>query len=186
MLSQLDPLKEVPEVGTIIRREDSSLRVSFPVKFDLAGSWRMDLGLPSLLYDRMYSAISCLAYDTSVFEKASNNEEEFILQGTELQDVLLDAFRDRSSPDTSESVEHAVTVPSSPDDLSLKDTGAFGDDQRIVSWVKRHMASPPIRMDCDPPIDLNESQMRAMAAMIGRRISLIQGVRVFIRFFNAL
>jgi hypothetical protein len=31
-------------------------------------------------------------------------------------------------------------------------------------------------MDGDPPINLNDSQRKAMATMIGQRISLIQGV----------
>ena len=144
----------------------------------------MDLGYPNLMYDRMRSAVSFLAYDPSVFEQASSASEEFILQGTGLRDVLLRSFQPQNfgqeSDATSDFLEGSAVVASTPApvDFSWRDKGAFKDDQRIVSWAERYMKSNPIKMDSDPPINLNESQMQAMAAMIGQRISLIQGVSV--------
>jgi hypothetical protein len=183
LLSRLDPLKEVPEVGSIIRRKDSVFHICFPSQFDLSGSWRMDLGFPNLMYDRMRSAVSSLAYHPSVFEKASGGSEEFILQGTELRDVLLHSFRQHSSGQESDANPSeslgGTAVASTPVDFSWGDMGAFRNDQRIVSWAERYMKPNPIKIDSDPPINLNGSQMQAMAAMIGRRISLIQGVSAF-------
>jgi hypothetical protein len=142
----------------------------------------MDLGLPNLMYERMRTAISSLGCDASIFEAASSNSEEFILQGTELRDVLLHSFRrPDSGPETgastSDSLGGTAVVASPSVDRSWEEMGAFRDDQRILSWAKRYMEPHPIRLDSDPPINLNGSQMQAMAAMIGRRISLIQGVR---------
>ena len=177
LLSRLDPLKEIPEVGSIIARQDSFLQVCFPNKFDLSGSWRMDLGLSNLMYDRMRSAITSLAHDSSVFEKASDDSEEFILQGTELRDVFLHSFHQNSGRESGvHDSDSLAAVVASPSGMSWKDMGAFRNDQRIVSWAKRYMEHNPIRMDSDPPINLNASQIQAMATMIGRRISLIQGV----------
>jgi len=178
-LSRLDPLKEAPEVGSIIRRKDSTFHICFPSRFDLSGTWRADLGLPNLMYDRMRSAVSLLAYDPSVFERASTCSEEFILQGTGLQDILLRSFQPQNSgqgSDATSQSESSTVVTSPPVDLPWEEMGAFKEDQRIVSWAERYMKPDPIKMDSDPPINLNESQMQAMAAMIGRRISLIQGV----------
>jgi len=179
LLSRRDPLKEVPEIGSIIRRKDSAFYICFPSRFDLSGSWRMDLGIPNIMYDRMRSAVSLLAYDPNVFEQASTGSEEFILQGTGLRDVLLRSFQQSSGQEsdaTSLSLEGPAVVTSPAVDMPWEEMGAFREDQRIVSWAERYMKSNPIKMDSDPPINLNESQMQAMAAMIGRRISLIQGV----------
>jgi hypothetical protein len=140
----------------------------------------MDLGFPNLMYDRMRSAVSLLAYDPSVFQRASTCSEEFILQGTGLRDVLLRSFQLHSSGQESDTISPSLEGPADvtppPVDLPWGEMGAFKEDQRIVSWAERYMKPNPIKMDSDPPINLNESQMQAVAAMVGRRISLIQGV----------
>jgi len=188
LLSRYDPLKETPEIGSIIRRKDDSLHVCFPEKFDLSGSWRADLGIPNIMYERMRTAMSHLAHDPHVFERASTSSQEFILEGTELQNVFLRSSMPQSSATAqeSDSVEDEAVIASSSDDLRWEDMGAFKHDQRIVSWAKRYMKPNPIKLDDDPPINLNRSQLRAMAAMVGRRISLIQGVGVLSLQFRLL
>lgn len=58
------------------------------------------------------------------------------------------------------------------------DHGIFFEDQRIQSWVRRYSLPVPLVMDGDMPLPgLNPSQIRAMALMIGKRVSLVQGVR---------
>jgi len=176
-------LKEVPETGSVIARTATHLRVCFASRVDLSGIWRLDLGLPNLMFERMRSAISYLANDLKEIEEASDSSQQYILQGTELRDVLLQSFqplRAIPGPDSQEEpVEEAPAAFSTKfRDLVLpwEEMGAFKHDQRIVSWVKRYMRPVPIILDSDPPLELNDSQRQAMAAMIGRRISLIQGV----------
>jgi hypothetical protein len=70
-----------------------------------------------------------------------------------------------------------VEEPASAADMS----GAFKDDQRIHSWARRYSQPDPIVMDGDPPLlGLNTTQIRAVALMISQRLSLIQGVRIFL------
>lgn len=186
LLSRVDPLKELTETGSVISRTDTHLRVCFTSKFDTSGLWRLDLGRPNLMYERMRSAISCFPYDLKVFEDASDTSEEFILQGTELRDVLLRSFQPLQNNDVDQIGKETVVVEPARLDLSWDDMGAFKHDQRIVSWAKRYMMPNPIVLDCDPPLELNDSQRRAIAAMIGRRISLVQGVpHIFCSFLKA-
>ncbi len=142
------------------------------------------------MYERMCSAMSYFPNDLKVIEEASDASQEFILQGTELRDVLLRSFQPQQTNDADQTSDTfkpsnstAVVEESSGPNLSWEDMGAFKHDQRIVSWAKRYMMSNPIVLDSDPPLELNDSQRRAMAAMIGRRVSLIQGVH-YIRFFS--
>lgn len=188
LLSRLDPLKEVPEMGSVIARNASDLRICFASKFDLSGIWRLDLGLPNLMFERMRSAISYLANELEKIEEASDGWQQYILQGTELRDVLLRSFqplRAIPGPDAEEvsdlpepvgETQGAASTKVRGLDLPWEEMGAFKHDQRIVSWAKRHMKTDPIILDSDPPLELNKSQRQAVAAMIGRRISLIQGV----------
>jgi regulator of nonsense transcripts 1 len=125
----------------------------------------------------MRMAISYLPYDPGVFEDASDDSEEFILQGTELRDVLLHSFL-KQSPGEESGANNSESLSGVAEDLSWEDMGAFRNDQRIVSWARRYMKPGTVRFESDSPINLNESQMQAMAAMIGRRISLIQGVSI--------
>ncbi|EIN05865.1 P-loop containing nucleoside triphosphate hydrolase protein [Punctularia strigosozonata HHB-11173 SS5] len=53
--------------------------------------------------------------------------------------------------------------------------GAFVEDQLIQSWARRYMRPNPVRIEGDPVLPLNESQTRAVAMMVGERVSLVQG-----------
>jgi hypothetical protein len=59
----------------------------------------------------------------------------------------------------------------------LSDMGAFKDDVRIQSWARRYAEINPVVVEGDPVLKgLNSTQRRAMALMIGQRVSLVQGV----------
>jgi hypothetical protein len=132
---------------------------------------------------------------------------EFILHGTALRDVLLRGFRSGSvrykdkgdatvddhdgmkSPTVLEGIDENVGDAISirdPVEQELyqeeerrKNAGVFADDQRIQSWVRRYSMSPPMVMEGDMALPgMNESQVKAMACMIGNRVSLVQGVRM--------
>jgi hypothetical protein len=74
-----------------------------------------------------------------------------------------------------EALEHASKMPG-------ERGGAFKDDMRIQSWARRYAEVRPVRAEGDSPLSgLNETQVRAVAMMIGERISLVQGVGSQIR-----
>jgi hypothetical protein len=61
---------------------------------------------------------------------------------------------------------------------SEKKLGVFAEDQRIQSWARRYSLPVPLVMDGDMALKgMNPSQIRAMALMVGNRVSLVQGVR---------
>jgi hypothetical protein len=48
---------------------------------------------------------------------------------------------------------------------------------RIRSWARRYSDLNPVRVEGDPVLSgLNATQTRAIAMMVGERISLVQGV----------
>ena len=196
-MSRVDPLKEQPWKGSVIARTDSQIHVTFPEHFDdlSDGTWRLDLGRPNLMYERIRTAISHFMHDPKAImaQDSSGSSDQFILQGTELREALLRSFHSppvlpeanaekelkmlKESMEVDISSEGTVADANSAPEFPFEDMGAFKDDQRIVSWVRRYSRPDPIVMDSDPPLaNLNASQKRAMAAMIGRKISLIQGV----------
>jgi hypothetical protein len=72
----------------------------------------------------------------------------------------------------SDALEHKSRTES-----GLSDAGVFKDDIRIQSWARRYAEIDPVVVEGDPVLEgLNSTQLRAMALMIGQRISLIQGV----------
>ncbi|KAF7307726.1 hypothetical protein MKEN_01132700 [Mycena kentingensis (nom. inval.)] len=163
-LSRGDPLVELncPR-GSVVSTTSTQIRVAFWESFDGldSGTWRMDVGHSDIIYDRMRTALSHLNQDPAQLERAeAGNDRQMILQGTHLRDILL-----RSSDPALAAVD------------ALRDTsGAFKDDQRIHSWARRYSKPNPVVMDGDPKIDgLNASQLRAVALMIGERLSLVQG-----------
>ncbi|KAJ2915118.1 hypothetical protein MD484_g5315, partial [Candolleomyces efflorescens] len=127
--------------------------------------------------------------------------KEYVLQGTALRDVLLRGFR----PEVRRKVESAkakagvelleeeeggkvvleyedkvdaeVTASGSEGpDASEKKLGVFAEDQRIQSWARRYSLPVPLVMDGDMALKgMNPSQIRAMALMVGNRVSLVQG-----------
>ncbi|KAF9074542.1 P-loop containing nucleoside triphosphate hydrolase protein [Rhodocollybia butyracea] len=62
--------------------------------------------------------------------------------------------------------------------------GVFSDNMLIHSWATRYSNPNPVVIEGDPEFKeldrMNESQKRAMAMMIGQKISLIQGVSTFL------
>jgi hypothetical protein len=189
----LDPLKESFAQGSVVSRSSTQIRVAFREHFDELdeGEWRIDVGRSNIVYERMRNAIEHLNHDPQQLEAAAMSaDRELILQGTHLRDILLrssqpDETKNEPEEDTFQpesafvADEGALRVeePASAADMS----GAFKDDQRIHSWARRYSQPDPIVMDGDPLLlGLNTTQIRAVALMISQRLSLIQGVRIFL------
>ena len=187
LLSRSDPLAETPIRGSILSHTETHIRICFSERIpDLdEGAWRLDLGRPNLVYDRIRSAISSLKFDTQELEAivSTDSSRQFILEGTVLKDALLAGFYPNSGSNTSTS--NATSQPPPLHRTSFENMGAFKDDMRIVSWALRYSRKNPIVLDGDPPLDhLNASQKQALAAMVGQRLSLIQGVRTSLPSFD--
>ncbi|OAX35034.1 P-loop containing nucleoside triphosphate hydrolase protein [Rhizopogon vinicolor AM-OR11-026] len=187
LVSRFDPLQEPPYRGSVLGTTTSQLRVAFEDKFDLEeGSWRLDVGRSNIVFDRMRTAIARFNHDPQALEEQgqtlSSSDRQFILHGTHLRDVLLRSF----FPETP-----SLHVPLQPpdevsyvprgrlehDSREARDHGgAFKEDMYIQSWARRYSQIKPIVIDGDPVIEgLNVTQIRAIALMIGERISLVQG-----------
>ncbi|KIK92239.1 hypothetical protein PAXRUDRAFT_830143 [Paxillus rubicundulus Ve08.2h10] len=183
LLSRLDPLQEVPIRGSVMASNATQLRIAFHEKFDLGGgTWRLDLGRSNIIFERMRTAISHLNHDPEALEADQGPDRQYIMQGTHLRDVLLQSF----SP-TSASLHQPLQAPDEVQYVS-RDTlehhsrdgrnhgGAFKNDMRIQSWARRYAQKVPVKIDGDPVLDdLNSTQIRAVAMMVGERISLVQG-----------
>jgi hypothetical protein len=190
LVSRVDPLEETPSKGSIIERTKTQLKICFPSTFEIDGPWRLDVDRTNLIFERMRKAISYLHYDANHIEQMpQSDDQEYIFHGTGLRDVLLrseDPARIAHKPDF-----HALQAS---DDVSYpKDAlshgvrefspkefeGVFKDDMRIHSWAERYSSDDPLVMEGDPDLgSLNKSQIKAMATMIGKRISLVQGVNI--------
>ncbi|KAK7441735.1 hypothetical protein VKT23_016398 [Stygiomarasmius scandens] len=214
LLSRIDPLEEQPNRGAVLSSTAYQLNIMFPNLIDLDperpyNSWRLDVGQSQFTYDQMRKAIATFAQDPKVHDEQSfylpasplsdNSRKEafqkqYILQGTELRDVLLRSFepaehphvhRPLQDPDDTKYVESSVLDHESrktmeisvPEEVSPMDSGgAFQDDMLIQSWARRYSSPDPVVVEGDPSLEgLNESQRRAMAMMIRERISLVQG-----------
>ncbi|KAF8216269.1 P-loop containing nucleoside triphosphate hydrolase protein [Mycena galopus ATCC 62051] len=189
LLSRIDPLQESFAQGSVVSRSLTQIRVAFQEHFAELdeGEWRIDVGRTNIVYERMRDAIGHLNHDPQQLEAAAMSaDRELILQGTHLRDILLassqpvveEKGKDEQEEDAVESsfvADEGAVREEEP--VSVWDTyGAFKDDQRIHSWVQRYSQPNPMVMDGDPPLKrLNATQIRAMALMIGQRLSLIQG-----------
>ncbi|KAF9553856.1 P-loop containing nucleoside triphosphate hydrolase protein [Agrocybe pediades] len=195
LISRLDPLKEEPVIGSVLDSTQSHIRILFQTTFDLQDElWRLDLGRPNLMWERMRTAINQLQDDPAKLEVMDcEPSTETILQGTHLRDVLLRSFS--SQPVSSDAIgEMNAAVLGEIDanedswDSSLSESeeaeeederhhaGVFKDDQLIQSWAERYSRPNPVVVEGDPPLDgLNASQIQAMATMIRNRVSLVQG-----------
>ena len=183
-MSRIDPLREVPLRGTVMASSATQLRIVFDQKLDIEdGLWRLDVGRSNIVYERMRAAILHFNHDPAALEASQASDRQFVIQGTHLRDVLLRSFSPASTslhqplqaPDECRYVSHGTLEHSSRDEH--EHGGAFKDDMRIQSWAQRYARLDPIEMDGDPVIDgLNGTQIRAIAMMIGERISLVQGV----------
>ncbi|KAI6118101.1 P-loop containing nucleoside triphosphate hydrolase protein [Pisolithus sp. B1] len=186
LVSRLDPLREVPYRGSVMCSTSSQIRIAFEDRFDLDdGLWRIDVGISNVVFDRMSKAIAHLHQDPTAQEADSAPDEQFVLQGTYLRDVLLRSFSRGSAslhqplqaPDEVEYVPRETLEHASREARDGHGgDGAFRDDMRIQSWASRYARRDPIQIDGDPPLqDLNPTQIRAAAMMLGERICLVQG-----------
>lgn len=138
----------------------------------------------------MREAIALLGHDPLILEQDPSNTptSELVLEGTQLRDVLLKKFHPDQNRASSEQTPHHLQDPADtnyvahdllehPSRLHDGKRGAFSDDMRIHSWARRYRERHPVVIEGDPVLDgLNATQVRAIAMMIGERISLIQGV----------
>ncbi|KAF8272687.1 P-loop containing nucleoside triphosphate hydrolase protein, partial [Lactarius quietus] len=185
LVTRVDPLHEKPVHGRVLSRTSTQLRISFQKLFALDDhQWRLDLGQSSVVYERMCHAIAQLHQDPRTLQEDNSNPgNELVLLGTHLRDVILRSFS--SSDDT-----HEPKLFQAADDASYaghdaldhsgkigsEHGGIFKDDMRIQSWAKRYSRVNPIRVEGDPELHgLNATQVRAIAMMVGERISLIHG-----------
>lgn len=176
----------------MISRTTSQIKVTFPEHFAVEeGEWRLDVGRSNIIFERMRTAISHLHHDPQQQEEAIYTaDRQLILQGTHLRDVLLRTFQPSNHP-------HAHIPLQSPDEKAYlpqeilehtshtpdENLGVFKNDMRIQSWAKRYSQVNPVVIEGDPVLDqLNSTQKRALAMMIGQRISLVQGVGSTIRY----
>ncbi|KAG9019438.1 hypothetical protein FRB90_002261 [Tulasnella sp. 427] len=156
-----------PYLGTVVDVSDTAMKVTFDEKFELDSFDQLDLWSSDIATQRMVEAIRMLNVDLASTNGGSPLYErrEAIMQGTLLRDVLLKEFQATAETQGDQHRELAITQP-----------GAFSENHMIQSWAQRHVQSNPITVPGDPVLkDLNESQVKAMAMMIGNKISLIQG-----------
>ncbi|PWN44649.1 P-loop containing nucleoside triphosphate hydrolase protein [Ceraceosorus guamensis] len=125
---------------------------------DLEGcaSWTLMQGENLLVYKRTAKALDVMSNDLenqykAPRKRADDSYAEYILSGTSVADALLGL-------------------------APAEGASAFAGDQRLASWVRRRLRPGPIlQMEGDPGLGLNESQERAVATMLGNRLSLVQG-----------
>ncbi|KAF8885662.1 P-loop containing nucleoside triphosphate hydrolase protein, partial [Infundibulicybe gibba] len=176
LLTRTSPLTETPIEGRVIGRTRTQIKVVFADADRIAlnaspdggledGVWRLDVGCAGVGWDRMREAVGkvgrAVCYQNSV--SLAEKQEETILVGTELRDVILRSLDERPP--------HGQIRPEIPGG-----TGAFSGDQRVQSWARRYARANPVVVEGDPVIrKLNETQVRAVAMMIGDRMSLVQG-----------
>lgn len=187
LVSRFDPLQEPPLRGSIISKTASQLRIAFEEKFEVEdGCWRLDVGRSNIVFIRMREAISRFSQDPEALEDPTHlispPNNQFVLHGTHLRDVLLRSFSpDRPSlhvplqhPDETRYVPRGRLEHDSRE--VREHGGAFKEDMHIQSWARRYSRINPIVIDGDPVLEgLNATQIRAIAMMIGERISLVQG-----------
>ena len=132
----------------------------------------------------MVNAVSRLSHDMSALEQAVGDGQRYMLHGTYLRHILLGSFSPTSESTHSTPLQRADEVSyvlretlDHCNGASKDSRGVFKEDMRIMSWAKRYMRPNPVRVEGDPSLSLNASQVRAVATMIGEAMSLIQGVR---------
>jgi len=129
----------------------------------------------------MRAALDHLHFDPGQLAASSTLEQEPILLGTNLRDLLLKRFKAKSPLDSGDQSALDATPLFAPDQVGVHgssdlSTSVLFDDQRLYSWALRYQRANPLVLDGDPVFDLNKSQVMAIACMLGNRLSLIQGV----------
>ncbi|KAG6902936.1 hypothetical protein C0995_009328 [Termitomyces sp. Mi166 len=190
LISRVDPVLEGDKLikGSVVSSTSSQLKISFAEMVDGVdeGEWRLDVGHSSIIYERLREAVSHLHHDPGVYEEASHLDPQPMLVGTHLRDVLLrtfDSLEESSAHVGLQAPDEVAYLPHEKLEHFWRGTpgsgqfGAFKDDMRIQSWARRYAEPNPVVIEGDPVINgLNMTQLRAVAMMIGQRISLIQGV----------
>lgn len=187
LISRLDPLKETPMNGKVVSHTMSQIRVSFEEKFEIDdGVWRLDVGRSNIIFERMRNAISHFNHNPAAIEQSDASsvpDRQIIHQGTYLRDILLRSFSPAltSAHEPLQAADDVNYLSHDRLEHSSRETGdhggAFKDDMRIQSWARRYSEVNPVRVEGDPVLrGLNATQTRAVAMMIGERISLVQGV----------
>jgi hypothetical protein len=166
------PLNASPVVdGTVIHSSPTEIRVKIEnsdsrrVWRDKQQRWRLDLGHNGIAYSRCLVAIDLLQFDPGLIESRSTKETEYPLRGTHLRSELLRAFR---------------LYGMSWDEENKVRPGIFTDYPKLLDWARRYSVANPIKEQGDPEILLNGSQIRAIALMLQRKFSLIQGVCILV------
>ena len=188
----MDPLKETPLHGSVISSNSTSIKVTFPERYNIdEGLWRIDVGISDLIFERMRTAMARFNNDVSLQEpNFVPNDQQMTLHGTHLRDIFLRFLlpghahlpQTLQSPDdvnypSHQKLDHGSIVGKGR--CGYEQMGTFRGDMRIQSWARRYAEIDPITIDGDPDLSgLNKTQIRAIAMMIGQRISLIQGVRL--------
>lgn len=146
----------------------------------------MDLWQSRIAYDRMCHAIAQLHQDPRILEDDNSNPGgELVLLGTHLRDVILRSFSPsdgvyepkpfQAADDESYAAHDTLDHPAQ---IGAEHGGIFADDMRIQSWARRHSRVNPVCVEGDPELHgLNATQIRAIAMMVGERITLVHGVR---------
>ncbi|KAK4688511.1 carbonic anhydrase, partial [Tremellales sp. Uapishka_1] len=118
-----------------------------------------------------------IAVETHFSHPRKRRKEQTILNGTALRSTFLRAFQeDYVAAATSLAPLKPTDVDATaiPAHLDQKE-GILARNQLIRSWTERYRREKPVRVEGDPVLKLNPSQMRAIAMMLSERLSLVQG-----------
>ncbi|KIO30452.1 hypothetical protein M407DRAFT_224414 [Tulasnella calospora MUT 4182] len=154
-----------PYLGSVIEVSDTKIKITFDERFELDSYDQLDLWSSDIASQRMIEAVRSLGVDLGNAPSGSATREPILL-GTFLRDVLLQEFRNPALEGSGNGKQA----------LAITQSGAFSEDHLVQSWAHRYIRPSPIHVPGDPVLkDLNESQIKAIALMIGNKISLIQG-----------
>ena len=180
-MSTISPLHETPQRGAVTAASQTHLRIAFQDIFPINPNetFRIDLGKSDIVFVRMKDAISSLSYNVKVLEDTvPPYGTEWAMKGTFLRDVLLESFVPKGESESPTSNDDPLTRQVTLPQISQ---GAFDEEPQISDWVRRYSQDTPEVHEGDMPLEgLNASQIRAVASMIGNRISLVQGVRLLL------
>lgn len=193
---KFEELVKIPLQGYVeqsyLNRIDVSFRGRFPL--DEHALYRLDVGYDDTSYRRMEEALRKLPLNAedqrrtnlAISQGPHERSRDILIQGTEVRDAVLQGFAQTYT-------DHSInmqTMPAAP----VSHNSIFLKDQWIASWAKRHSRKIPMqvdilvpsqivadilahsRMDGDPDLGLDESQLRAVANALANSTMLIQGV----------
>jgi hypothetical protein len=192
LVSRLDPLKEEPLKGSVVGCDPGHIHVSFESESNELedGVWRLDHTRSDIAYERMKDAVKRMHHQPALPTAVdSANDNSPVVVGTHLRDILLRSFQPAEDQHAHVHLQNpsAVGYPSheldhDSDGQSNPHTfGAFKDQPEVQDWAIRYSKKNPVVKDNDPKLEgVNNTQRKAMAYMIGQRLSLVQGVRSFL------